>query len=194
MNTHKEVSAGERLVVLDSLRGFALMGLFIVHMVEYFELYWYQPEPGWVHNVVFFLFGGKAYAMFALLFGISFYIIMDNQARRGVDFRGRFAWRLALLCFMGFLHGILYSGDILQVLGVAGFTLLLAWSLPTRWLWILAGMLLLQAPVVANLLWHTVTGSTPAAPLHRSGQTAPDLGPDCAADRAQTRVPNPDPG
>ena len=31
-----------RIVVVDCLRGFALFGLFIVHMVEYLELYWYQ--------------------------------------------------------------------------------------------------------------------------------------------------------
>jgi uncharacterized protein len=158
----------QRLVIVDSLRGFALMGLFIVHMVEYFELYWYAPEPGWVHDVVFSLFGGKAYAMFALLFGLSFYIIMDNQAKRGADFRGRFAWRLTLLCAMGYLHGVLYSGDILQVLGVAGFTLLLAWSVPTRWLWMLAALLLLQAPVIGMLLWHAAAGTVPAEALHRS--------------------------
>ena len=80
-----------RITVVDCLRGFALFGLFIVHMVEYFELFWYAPEWGWVHDTIFFLFGGKAYAIFALLFGLSFFIIMDNQARRGVDFRGRFA-------------------------------------------------------------------------------------------------------
>ena len=83
-------------IVVDCLRGFALFGLFIIHMVEYFELYWYLPEPGFFHNLIFFLFGGKAYAIFALLFGLSFFIIMDNQAKRGVDFRARFSWRLTL--------------------------------------------------------------------------------------------------
>jgi uncharacterized protein len=113
MNTNP---TSQRIIVVDSLRGFALFGLFIVHMVEYFELFWYAPEWGWVHDTIFFMFGGKAYAIFALLFGLSFFIIMDNQARRGVDFRWRFAWRLTLLAAMGYLHGLLYSGDILQVL------------------------------------------------------------------------------
>ena len=136
-----------RITIVDCLRGFALFGLFIVHMVEYFELFWYAPEWGWVHDTVFFLFGGKAYAIFALLFGLSFFIIMDNQARRGVDFRGRFAWRLALLLAMGYLHGLLYAGDILQVLALSGFLLLPAWSLSNRTLLIIATACLLQAPV-----------------------------------------------
>ena len=69
-----------RLVFVDALRGYALMGLFLIHMVEYFELYWLHPEPGPVNTLMFALFGGKAYAIFALLFGLSFYIILDRQA------------------------------------------------------------------------------------------------------------------
>ena len=110
-----------RIMLADSLRGFALMGLYIVHMVEYFELYWYKPEPGWVHNLIFFLFGGKAYGLFALLFGLSFFIILDNYQRRGQDFRLRFCWRLTLLLVFGYLHSLLYAGDILQLLALCGF-------------------------------------------------------------------------
>ena len=48
-----------RLVFVDALRGYALMGLFLIHMVEYFELYWLHPEPGPVNTLMFALFGGK---------------------------------------------------------------------------------------------------------------------------------------
>jgi uncharacterized protein len=67
-----------RITLFDVLRGYALMGLFLIHMVEYYEVYWRQPTPGWVNTGTFFMFGGKAYAMFALLFGVSFFIIMNN--------------------------------------------------------------------------------------------------------------------
>ena len=50
-----------------------------------------------VFNVVFTLFAGKAYAIFALLFGFTFYIQSDNLKRRGGDFGYRFLWRLVLL-------------------------------------------------------------------------------------------------
>jgi uncharacterized protein len=155
-----------RIVIVDCLRGFALFGLFIVHMVEYFELFWYAPEWGWVHDTVFFLFGGKAYAIFALLFGLSFHIIMDNQAKRGIDFRGRFAWRLVLLLALGYVHGLLYSGDILQVLALSGFLLLLIQPLSNRWILVLAAACVLQFPAIVQLLL-TVTGRLEGGePLH----------------------------
>jgi uncharacterized protein len=112
-----------RIEVVDVLRGYALMGLFLIHMVEYFELYWYQPEPGPINTWSFFFFGGKSYAMFALLFGVSFFIIMESQARKGVDFGARFLWRLAVLFALGFVHGLVYGGDILQILAITGLIL-----------------------------------------------------------------------
>jgi uncharacterized membrane protein YeiB len=157
-----------RITVVDCLRGFALFGLFILHMVEYFELFWHAPEWGWVHDTVFFLFGGKAYAVFSLLFGLSFFIIMDNQARRGVDFRGRFAWRLALLLALGYLHGLLYSGDILQVLALSGFLLILIYPLSTRWILAIAAACLLQPVLLTQLLSLAAGGKPGGEPLHWS--------------------------
>ncbi|MGL6159024.1 hypothetical protein [Microbulbifer sp.] len=74
MKVHSShVSSVARLDLVDALRGFALLGLFLVHCLEYFELYWRDPEPSWVRDIVFYLFSGKAYAIFAMLFGLSFF-------------------------------------------------------------------------------------------------------------------------
>jgi len=153
-------SIRDRVVLADALRGFALMGLFIVHMVEYFELYWYKPEPGWIHNVVFFLFGGKAYGIFALLFGFSFYIILDNYQKRGYDFRLRFLWRVLILLIIGYLHSLLYAGDILQLLATGGILLLLSNRLSTRLLWFFSAFLLLQCPTWIAAFFHFVLPTT----------------------------------
>lgn len=149
----------ERIVLADALRGFALMGLYIVHMVEYFELYWYKPEPGWIHNLIFFLFGGKAYGVFALLFGLSFFIILDNYRQRGMDFRPRFCWRLLLLLAFGYLHSLLYAGDILQLLALCGFLLVVTHNFSTRVLMLIAAFFLLQVPHVAIIVWHLLQPS-----------------------------------
>ena len=74
MKTLVHPTALERITLVDSLRGFALMGLFLVHSIELFELYWKNPVDSKVHDIIFFLFAGKAYAIFAMLFGISFFI------------------------------------------------------------------------------------------------------------------------
>src|SRR3954464_11256553 len=108
--------AATRIEAVDALRGYALMGLFLVHMVEYYELYWADPKPSLVHDIVFALFAGKTFSLLALCFGFSFWVMMEGAARKGSDFSLRFAWRLVLLVAIGWLHGLVYRGDIIVIL------------------------------------------------------------------------------
>ena len=89
-----------RIEVVDALRGFAVMAIILLLNIEHFYLYNFPEattdfmkalDKG-VWDTLFFLFSGKAYAIFALLFGFSFFIQFDNQARKGKDFRLRFFW------------------------------------------------------------------------------------------------------
>jgi uncharacterized protein len=117
-------SLSHRLDVVDVLRGFALMALFLVHVIESYELFWAVEKPGLITDVVFALFMGKSFSLLALCFGFSFFILMDRAAQRGQDFTARFAWRLLLLEGIGFLHSLIYRGDIMQTLAAIGFLLL----------------------------------------------------------------------
>lgn len=89
---------GSRIEVVDALRGFAVMEILLVHSLEHFIFPVYPASsPAWlsfldkgVSTVVFSLFAGKAYAIFALLFGFTFYIQSNNQKKRGKDFGYRF--------------------------------------------------------------------------------------------------------
>jgi len=152
MNTIENIKPKKRIVLIDALRGYALMGLFIVHMIEYYEVYWYMPVPNIYKDITFLLFGGKAYAIFALLFGLSFFIIMDSQKKQGVDFRWRFSWRLTILLFAGFLHGIIYGGDILQILALAGFLLIPIYNARNYLLIVFALFFLLQISAIVNFI------------------------------------------
>ncbi|RYG17769.1 MAG: DUF418 domain-containing protein [Chitinophagaceae bacterium] len=140
----------QRVLLVDALRGFALMGLFLVHSVELFELYWKNPVSSAVHDSIFFLFAGKAYAIFAMLFGVSFFIIMDKQARKGIDFRGRFIWRLCLLFIIGTFNSMVYSGEVLQVLAGFGLILVFVYRVSNKWLIILSILFLLTP----HLMYH----------------------------------------
>jgi uncharacterized protein len=113
-----------RIDMVDALRGYALLGLFMVHCAERFELYWLDPQPDAWFDGTMALFAGKAFAVFALLFGFSFATIMANERARGGDFTWRFAWRLALLFAIGTLHALVYRGDILQVLAAVGLVMI----------------------------------------------------------------------
>ena len=148
-----------RIDLIDVLRGSALLGLFLLHCVEHFDFSQYpSAPPAWlaslnkqVNDTAFFLFGGKAYAIFAMMFGVSFFMIIDRAASRGVDFRGRFTWRLCVLAAMGYLFGLLYCGEILSMLAVLGLPLVFLYKVPTRALLWLSSLLLLQPPFLWQL-------------------------------------------
>lgn len=121
-----------RIEVVDALRGFAVMAIMFLHNIEHFNFYEFPPDmsesmANLNHNVwetLFFLFGGKAYAIFSLLFGFSFFIQYNNQAKKGKDFRLRFLWRLCLLFLLGCFNGAFFPGDILVLYSIVGVVLI----------------------------------------------------------------------
>jgi uncharacterized protein len=142
-----------RLAIVDGLRGYALFGLFLVHMTGYFELYNARPVPSLVQDSVLWLFLGKSFTLLAICFGFSFFIMMDGARRRGQPFALRFAWRLALLFGIGWLHALIYRGDIIVVLATAGFVLIpFDFIKSTRLLLVLAAALLLQPFLMLRIL------------------------------------------
>ncbi len=128
-----------RIEVVDALRGFAVMAIILVYNLEHFIFPVYPTDsPEWlkildqgVFNGVFSLFAGKAYAIFALLFGFTFYIQTSNQKRQGKDFGYRFLWRLVLLAGFATLNAAFFpAGDVLLLFVVVGIVLFLTrnWS------------------------------------------------------------------
>ncbi|MFR9503350.1 MAG: DUF418 domain-containing protein [Rikenellaceae bacterium] len=152
MNTNLKNSA--RIDVADVLRGVAVLGIILLHSIEHFNFYSFPSTEGQgallnftdkaIWNGMFFTFGGKAYAIFALLFGFSFYIQDNNQMKRGKDFRLRFCWRLLLLFVIGNINAIFFTGEVLVLYSIVGFIMPLTCRLSDRKLLILGTILLLQ--------------------------------------------------
>ena len=142
------MQVNNRIAMVDALRGYALLGLFLVHCIERWEVFWYSPTfDGW-SEAVFALFAGKAFAIFALLFGFSFATIMANERARGGDFTFRFAWRMLLLLAIGTVHVTVYRGDVLQVLALIGLLLIpLDRVRSDRLLLLLAALAFVQLPL-----------------------------------------------
>ena len=168
------LTGGSRIVAVDAVRGFALLGILVAHMVEQ---YLGSPPPpsrpnfgvfstldGIALGLVHLLVVGKFFTMFSLLFGVSFFIQMDRAARRGVDFAGRFAWRLLVLFAIGMAHHLFYRGDILAVYAMLGLPLVLFYRASDRavllgaailllgvhrWVLAAAGLLGAQVPMMA---------------------------------------------
>jgi uncharacterized protein len=141
-----------RLHVVDALRGFALVAIMLLHNFEHFDFYYLPPNlPGWmirldkgIWDTLFFIFAGKAYAIFALLFGLTFFIQSNNQKIQGKDFRGRFAWRLVLLLVFGLINSAFYQGDILTTYAIIGFFLIPVAHLNNKAIFWIAVILMLQ--------------------------------------------------
>lgn len=148
----ERLSSNGRLGVVDSLRGFALLAIVLLHNLEHYNIYFFPEEyPAWLISIdktvwetTFFLLAGKAYATFSLLFGFSFYIQLRNERARGGNFKGRFAWRMFLLFLFSQLHAFFYNGDILLLYSVVGLSLILVCDLKDKTLFIIAFVCLLQ--------------------------------------------------
>lgn len=156
----------QRISVVDSLRGFAVCGIIIIHFLEHLNFYNF-PEPTaldtGVWNTVFFLGASKMYAIFALLFGFSCYIQHHNREKKGLDFRPRFAWRMLLLFLWGMLDLIFYNGDILCTYAVMGLFLIPLVKAPDKVLVWVAVFLFLQPIELVYMLLGALNPSV--APL-----------------------------
>ncbi len=117
-----------RIDVADILRGIAIGGIVLIHFIEHLNFYLFPDASSPfmatlnqnVWDTTFFLLAGKMYAIFSMLFGLSFFIQHDNQAQLGVDFRPRFLWRMVLLMMFGLFDLLFYNGDILTLYAVCG--------------------------------------------------------------------------
>ena len=157
-----EIRRHERVDVADVLRGFAVMAIIMLHSIEHFNFYSFPDASGqseWLNfadravwDGLFFIFAGKAYAIFALLFGFSFFIQHDNQRMRGRDFRLRFCWRLILLLLIGQVNAAFFTGEVLVLYALVGFVLVVTCRLSTRTLVILSAICLLQPVCLWQLL------------------------------------------
>lgn len=141
-----------RIDVVDALRGFAVMAIMLLHNIEHFNFYSFPEvtsdfmkvlDKG-IWETLFFLFSGKAYAIFALLFGLSFFIQMNNQEKKGKDFRLRFMWRLVLLFCIGCVNAAFFPGEILVLYSLVGFVLIPVCKLNNKTVLVIAVFLMLQ--------------------------------------------------
>jgi uncharacterized protein len=154
------LSKSPRIEVVDALRGFAILSIMLLHNIEHFDFYYFPEQlPQWmkaldgnIWKTLFFIFSGKSYAIFSLLFGLTFFIQFNNQQKKGLDFSGRFAWRLFLLLIFGFINSMFYEGDILSFYAVLGIVLLPVRKLNDLWVFIIAVVFMLQPVEWAKII------------------------------------------
>ena len=146
----------QRHVILDALRGLALMGIAVANFPEFALWTFLSSEQqaamptAYIDEIVRFLqylvVDGKFYSIFSILFGIGFSLIMERHGLR------LFVRRMLILVIIGFLHLMfIWSGDILLLYAVGGLLLTLMIGLSDKSLFILA-LSLIMIPVGLDAL------------------------------------------
>jgi uncharacterized protein len=146
------VAAGERVEILDVLRGFAIFGILVVNMALFFSPMHLQilnepattgPLDELAQKLILFLAQGKFYSLFSFLFGMGLAVQMERAAARGRKVGGFFAGRMFWLLMIGLLHAfLLWFGDILVLYSLTGFVLILFRNCKPKTLAIWTGILL----------------------------------------------------
>lgn len=155
-NVQGPTTAKERHVILDALRGLALLGIALANFPE-FALWTFLSADeqqamatAGIDSVVrymqYLLVDGKFYTIFSLLFGVGFSLILS---RHPVSL---FVRRMLILAVIGFCHLMfIWSGDILLLYACGGLLLPLFIRLKDRALLVVA-VALIVLPVGLDAL------------------------------------------
>ncbi|WP_404369633.1 DUF418 domain-containing protein [Corallococcus coralloides] len=131
------VELSERVHLLDALRGFALLGVFVSNSLSWFS--GRQLLPGEqsqalaapplemvVRQLYAFFVDQKFVTLFSLLFGLGFALQMTRAEGRGTSIVPVYRRRLLVLLGIGLVHMFaIWVGDILSTYALVGFVLLL---------------------------------------------------------------------
>ena len=154
------VQPSERMVLVDVLRGFALLGILQVN-------WWWSwgPEsvPPILRDLLGFFVDGSFYTTFSFLFGLGFAIQLIRAEEANRPFVLRHLWRLLIMFFIGAAHEIfIWGGDIVKGYALAGVMLLVVCRFRAGLIVALAAavLVLAMAPRLAPD-WRVLTRTNP---------------------------------
>lgn len=146
----------ERISAIDTLRGFALLGILLMNILAFAMPFQATANPtvmggdtGW--NLVtwfagYVLWDGKMRAIFSMMFGASVYLLVDRLTRRGcaTDAADIHYRRMLWMLLFGMIHGyLIWFGDILFAYAMLGLILFPLRKLSPKALVAAAGVMIL---------------------------------------------------
>ncbi|MGG1878971.1 DUF418 domain-containing protein [Paenibacillus cisolokensis] len=148
----------QRITLIDSLRGFALLGIFLVNIlffttslqtISFGVDLWtggYNEALGMLKDI---FINSKFILIFSFLFGLGAVLLQNSCEAKGLSFRRVYARRLTALLVIGLIHGMLiWYGDVLTHYAILGFLLLLFIKRKPKTLLIWSLILQLIVPVL----------------------------------------------
>ncbi|MGE6628325.1 DUF418 domain-containing protein [Bacillus pumilus] len=158
---------GSRVELIDSLRGFSLLGILIVNMLNFqydydFEKmfdssFWGQEFGVYLTEI---LFQGSFYPIFSFLFGYSFIKLIESTKAKGLNTNAIVVRRGFGLIVLGMLHYIfIWNGDILLYYGACMLFLMMFMSSRIKTMLIWSGVLGALSLVVSPYMMKLVHGT-----------------------------------
>lgn len=164
MQTLAPVQSSDRIVFMDVLRGFAILGIFIANLGTGFT--WYNesanatgplllPKADHIMSFLHHMFiEGKFYSIFSLLFGWGIALQFKRAEAKGVNAFPTVRRRLLFMLLLGAIHLLIWTGDIVFFYALLGFILLPLRKFSNKVL-LITGVLLIFSPIL--LYWLKMT-------------------------------------
>ena len=181
------ITGGERILSLDVLRGFAVLGILVMNIqafamigAAYMNPTAYGDLEGANRSVWYFshlLADQKFWTIFSMLFGAGILVMTSRREAAGRGSAGVHYRRMGWLLLFGLLHAhLLWYGDILYFYALCGMVAYPLRKLPP-WLLVLLGLGSICVTVVMTLLfgWALTAGHFPPESVAPHWAPTPEL-------------------
>ncbi len=166
------IAADQRIQSIDTLRGFALLGILVMNiqsfaMIEaaYFDPSRHMDLDGvnwWVWAVSHALADSKFMSIFSMLFGAGIIVLTERREAAGQAVWGLHLRRNLWLLAFGLMHAcLIWYGDILVTYALCALLVFWFRNFSVCWLLVLGGLVLCVAPLL-GLLAGADIASAPA--------------------------------
>lgn len=169
-NLFNPISENERINSIDTMRGFAILGIFLTNMLDFHSpmlyinpyVWWSSKTDQTIYSLIDFLVQASFYPLFALLFGFGLMIMRERSIAKGIAFTPIALRRLTMLLLIGCIHAFfIWHGDILINYAIFGFIALLFFRMSGKAL-LLSGILTYVIPnILFGILLFLATLVTP---------------------------------
>ena len=169
-----------RIATLDAVRGFAVMGILLLNIVDfampgyaYVDPNYYGGATGanwWTWAINYVLFDGKMRGLFTMMFGASTVLIAEAALAKGESPARVHYARMASLFVIGMVHAyLIWAGDILVLYAICGAVIFALWRLRARAL-LAIGIALLVIKLALGMIGYVEVGRVETA-AHAPGAT-----------------------
>lgn len=187
-----------RIAVLDTLRGVAILGILLANIAYFAGPALSQlasregPSGGWVSTATLAFVNGKFRTMLAILFGVGIWMQYEKRRHAYPLWPGGYLKRAFWLSVIGLLHGcFIWSGDILFMYSNVAVLIALIAAWPEKKLRTLLGLAVAASLVIAVGLAALIRLMGEFEVSEPPPSAVPAANPSVVAPRGQSEAGNP---